>query len=188
MRSTFGPRKHVLSTSPRVHLTLAIPGETRFAHESSVSKASVAAHVFQSTLAPPHCVHRGSGEKCIPSAFFHSHLHPSISVCVCVCASLLLPPVFSKMATFGTTASRQAPPQKPTWGCRRFKCPPLAQNGQMAKWPGSPGPKPRKVLWSLWSPSCLVIKALWSGLWSGYGRYGRVGGLLGKRSDHSDHS
>ena len=49
----------------------------------------------------------------------------------------------------------------------------------LAKWPvlavsrGSGGPKPRKVLWSLWSPSCLVIKVLWSGLWSGYGRYGQ---------------
>ena len=61
------------------------------------------------------------------------------------------------------------------------KCPVLSRV------PGLPGPKPKKVLWSLWSPSCLVIKALWSGLWSGYGRYGQVGGLLGKRSDHSDH-
>ena len=43
----------------------------------------------------------------------------------------------------------------------------------LSRVPGLPGPKPRKVLWSLWSPSCLVIKVLWSGLWSGYGRYGQ---------------
>ena len=70
--------------------------------------------------------------------------------------------------------------KKPSWRGKRFKCPicPVLSNLSMSK--GSPGPKPRKVLWSLWSPSCLVIKALWSGLWSGYGRYGQVGGLLGK--------
>ena len=52
----------------------------------------------------------------------------------------------------------------------------LAHFGQMARFgrvQASGGAKPRKVLWSLWSPSCLVIKALWSGLWSGYGRYGQ---------------
>ena len=56
-------------------------------------------------------------------------------------------------------------------------CPILAKCPVLAVSRGSGGQKPRKVLWSLWSPSCLVIKVLWSGLWSGYGRYGQVGGF-----------
>ena len=75
--------KHVLSTSPRVHLTLAIPGETCFAHESSVSKAAVAAHVFQSTLALPIASIRVLERNAYLPPFFRSHLHPSTSACVC---------------------------------------------------------------------------------------------------------